>query len=551
MSAPRNLAVLAALAVVVGLPFALRPKADQLAKADETLVIITPHNEAIRYEFARAFAAHHLRETGRTVRIDWRTPGGTSEIARYLASEYAAAFRLHWERNLKRSWTGAVEAAFHNPRVIPGDSPADDTPEMAARRSFLASNVGCGIDLFFGGGSYDFAMQADAGRLVSSGFVESRPDLFGPEAIPQSLGGEPYYDTTGRWLGTCLSAFGICYNEDALGRLRIDPPPSGWSDLGSPAYQGQLAVADPTKSGSIAKAFELLIQQQMQEAWREFGDLPSEERERRAVREGWNRGIRLIQRIAANARYFTDAASKIPLDVALGDAAAGMCIDFYGRTQSEAVRRADGSSRMRYFTPVGGSSVGVDPIALLRGAPSPETARAFIDFVMSEEGQRLWNYRPGTPGGPEKFALRRLPILRSLYEPGHLAHSSDPEVRPYEEAARFNYHPAWTAPLFRTISFIVRVMCLDPHDELRASWAALVEAGLPPEALERFASLEGVEYDAASTTIRDALRSGDKLAEVRLARELGEGFRARYREAAAMARAGTVVSRPTPGETAP
>ena len=43
-------------------------------------------------------------------------------------------------------------------------------------------------------------------------------------------------------------------------------------------------------------------------------------------------------------------------------------------------------------------------------------------------------------------------------------------------------------------------------------------------------------------SVLDALRSGDKLAEVRMARELGEAFRSRYREAGRLARA----SEPSP-----
>ena len=34
-------------------------------------------------------------------------------------------------------------------------------------------------------------------------------------------------------------------------------------------------------------------------------------------------------------RYFTDSGVKIPLDVATGEAAAGMCIDFFGRFEGE------------------------------------------------------------------------------------------------------------------------------------------------------------------------------------------------------------------------
>ena len=88
----RILAVLAAMAVVIAIPFALKPKENLLARADDSLVIVSPHNEAIRHEFSLAFADHYKRKTGRSVRLDWRLPGGTSEIARYLKGEYYAAF---------------------------------------------------------------------------------------------------------------------------------------------------------------------------------------------------------------------------------------------------------------------------------------------------------------------------------------------------------------------------------------------------------------------------------------------------------------------------
>ena len=71
----RILAVLIALVSIVAIPFALKPSESLLANADETIVIVTPHNEQIRYEFSRAFAAYYQTRTGRTIRIDWRMPG--------------------------------------------------------------------------------------------------------------------------------------------------------------------------------------------------------------------------------------------------------------------------------------------------------------------------------------------------------------------------------------------------------------------------------------------------------------------------------------------
>ncbi|MFQ3578137.1 MAG: extracellular solute-binding protein, partial [Verrucomicrobiia bacterium] len=445
-------------------------------------------------------------------------------------SEFTAAFRNWWTRQQGMSWSDEIARSFANHRVVPADNPAEDTPAQAARRAFLASDVGIRIDLFFGGGSFDFFQQARAGRLVDSGILVRHAEWFGPDGIPQSLGGEPYYDAEGLWIGTALSAFGICSNRDSLQRLGLAAPPSQWSDLGDPILMGQVAMADPTKSGSIAKAYEMLIQQQMLEAKREGLAEPEV--------AGWARGLQLLQRISGNARYFTDAASKIVLDVALGDAAAGMSIDFYGRQQMEAVADADGNSRVIYISPVGGTSVGVDPIGLLRGAPHREVAIAFIDFVLSPKGQRLWNQKPGTPGGPERFALRRLPVQPSLYDPAERHLRSDPDVFPYEDAKAFDYRSEWTGPLFSALRFVVRVMSLEAHDEMRTAWRALVEAGFPPEATRVFHDVEAVAYPVARDRIAKVLASDDKLAEVTLARELTSHFRKQYAKAAELARQG-------------
>lgn len=528
----RIFGVLLAMAAVIAVPFLLKPKDDLFARADDRLVLISPHNEAIRHEFTLAFGKYYKQKTGRSVSLDWRLPGGTSEIARYLKGEYYAAFQREWTLS-GRKWTPDVAGAFDNPKIVPAAAASLDTPAQAARRAFLDSTRGIGIDVFFGGGSFDFEQQAAAGRLVTSDVIRNHPDWFTEETIPQKVSGEIFYDPEGRWIGSCLSSFGICYNSDSLRRLGVKELPASWADLTNPLLYRQVALADPTKSGSAAKAFEMVIQQQMQDLVRESG---SEDPMILAI--GWKRGLELIQAASANARYFTDAAPKVPLDVSLGDAAAGMCIDFFGRFQSEAVKIGDTPSRLQYFTPAGGSSVGVDPIGILRGAPNRAVAEEFLAFVLSLEGQKLWNFKVGTPGGPERYALRRLPIRKELYAPEFAAFRSDPEVMPYEEAKLFTYHPAWTGSLFKTLGFIVRVMCLDSHDEQASAWKALIEARFPREALRKFMDLGAVDYETALKTIRPALSSQNRIEEVRLAKELGGKFRAQYREAERLAKEG-------------
>lgn len=521
---------------VLLLPFLFRQEKTVELSGEDTLIVITPHNESIRSEFARGFAEQYEEQTGRTVAIDWRVIGGTSEIARYLGSEYLNAFRNHWTGELGRSWSLAVQSAFNNRRITPDDTPEDDTPEESARRAFLNSDVGCGIDIFFGGGVYDFDRQARMGQLVDSGILERHPEWFGEEAIPQNLQGERFWDPDGRWIGTVLSSFGIIYNRDVLDDIGITRDLEQWTDLTDPRLRGQIAVCDPTKSGSITQAFEMIIQQQMQQAVAAEAEAGGADPQP-AITRGWLEGMRLIQRICANARYFTDRSTKPSIDVSTGDCAAGMTIDFYGRFQEETVRRR-GSNRLGYVTPIGGSTVSVDPIGILRGAPHPDLARAFVDYVLSLEGQKLWNFRVGTPGGPETYALRRPPIRPELYEPPFNELRSDEEVFPYDDSASFRYESEWTGSLFSPIRFIIRVAFMDLHPELTEAWEALVEAGFPEGAMAHFGDLSSIDYGSAQGHISEVLSARDPIEEVRFAQKLAAEFRARYRNTVRLAKSG-------------
>ncbi|HKQ67832.1 MAG TPA: hypothetical protein VJT73_00760, partial [Polyangiaceae bacterium] len=222
----------ASLLAVVLVPFVLRPRDGLLDETGEQVVIVTPHNEAIRFELGRAFHEHMRRARKRNVSVDWRTVGGTNEIARFIHSSFAGAFELYWKRDLGRAWTPAVAGAFANPAVVPSPGPAESL-ESLARRTFLESNVGIGVDLLFGGGSFEYMNNAAAGRIVDAGVVSAHPELFNERVIPSSSGGEPYWDPHGRWFGACLSAFGICYNKDdepviAAGQASAETSPASW-----------------------------------------------------------------------------------------------------------------------------------------------------------------------------------------------------------------------------------------------------------------------------------------------------------------------------------
>lgn len=548
----KEVLVVAAMLVTLAGPFLLRPAGSTgPAHYDRRLVVMTPHHELIRREFGLAFSRYWKQKTGEVVFVDWRVPGGTSDIALLLKSEYLGAFQRHWETALGKTWSPQVAQACLDGKTVFSEG----TVEAEARKAFVESEVGIGVDLFFGGGPYDFQQQARAGVLVAAtkkgqhglpAVRQAHPEWFSEAGIPETLSGETFRDKDERWAGTCLSSFGIVYNRDVLRRLGIEKEPDSWADLADPRLLGQVALSDPSKSGSVTKAFEMVIQQKMRQAFDELKSRPQsgrfakseKELQAEAVRTGWREGMRLIQRIAANARYFTDSSPKIPLEVSRGDAAAGMCIDYYGRSAEEQTRGADGRSRIGFVAPVGGTAVSVDPVGMLRGAPDPELATAFMEFVLSDAGQGLWGLKAGVPGGPTKVALRRLPVRRDWYAEWRLPMMSDAEERPFEKAKQFHYEADWTGPVFNAVRFLIRVMCLDTHMELREAWVELARAGFPDEATRSFHELGMIDFDKAATHVTQTLASRDKAQETRLARQLGEAFRKQYQLAASQARRG-------------
>ena len=523
--------IVVAAGLVIALPFIFRrpPPTGAWEDGDPVLVVISPHNEAIRYEFARGFSAWRQRQGKSAVKVDWRIVGGTSEISKYLNAELLASFKFWWQRE-GNDWPSGGTRELTNRRF----SPEGKEPNLVAAREALLSHddpdaFGTGLDLFFGGGVYDHSKAAREGLTVApwpNGIPEDlvRSDS-GTLIFPEGMSGEEWRSPM--FIGTALSTFGIVSNLDRLEDVGVSNPPTAWEDLANPAYFRELGVSDPTKSGSISKAFEMLIHQQIHQQLVENGFSPSRILElekdpeaapkayHEAISQGWVRGLNLVRRIGANARYFTDSASKVPIDVSMGNATVGIAIDFYGRYQAETSRGPDGMERMIYTTPVGGSSVSADPVSVLRGAPNRELAVEFIEYVISEEGQKLWNYRPGTEGGPEKFALRRLPIRRDFYpsdDPeiqaayeSHAPFTSDPlgddSVNPYYLASRFQYIPRWTARRFGIHRYLIRAMAMDAAEELTAAWVAIQEAGGPeavPDAMEALLAFPpGLSWETA------------------------------------------------------
>ena len=529
----RYIYILGAIAIVIALPLVF--KRTNLAlptQADDTLVIITPHNESIRLEMDLGFREWYLKKTGRTVAIDWRVPGSTGDIVRYVNSMFVNAFRVYWENTLQRKWSSKIQESFT--QLHPGD------PEgQQARDAFLHSNVSCGIDLFFGGGVVEHKRESDMGHVVSSGVVESHPETFCDSCIPLHLSGDILWDPKGTWVGTSLSSFGIMYNTDRISDLKFDKGPTQWVDLTSHKLYRQIAMVDPMQSSVVIKCLEMILQQQMKFVRSDIlsktgrSELTEDELHE-VLNKGWINGLKIIQKIMANSRYFTDNSVTTVWDVCMGNCSVGIVVDFYGRHQRELTRSRGGSDRLRFVLPKGGSCISPDPIAMFRGAPHKSVAQAFVEYVVSEEGQERIGFKTGVPHGPQYYALHRTPLRKDFYREKNLKYMSTPEMNPFSEEDEFPYQPQWTAPAFVAIRTLSKVLFMDPFTELSKAWKAIIDAenegrlDQSKRAEAVLADLDEFSYDWVFKTLNPVLKAKNPLLKIRLETELTQKFRDKY-----------------------
>ena len=179
-----------------------------------SVVVITPHAEGIRYEFARGFSEWHQKNFGEPAKVEWRDLGGSSDAIKFVQSEFASK------------------------------------PE------------GIGIDCFFGGGPEPFLLFNELGYSARCPLpAEVRTGL------APNLNGMELADPTGRWYGAVLSSFGILQNTLVQRRMGL-PFAERWSDLANPKLVGWVGAGDPRNSGTMNNMYEAFFQAKgWEEGW--------------------------------------------------------------------------------------------------------------------------------------------------------------------------------------------------------------------------------------------------------------------------------------------
>ena len=362
---------------------------------------------------------------------------------------------------------------------------------------FTRSPKGIGIDLVFGGGVEAHRHLAARGLLEPVFLTdEEQRDL------PAHYGGMPLRDPDNRWFGAALSGFGILYNRAVLRRMGFAIPKS-WEDLASRELFTWVGSGNPRSSGSTHMVYEIVLQSY-----------------------GWNEGWRLLTRMAANVRSFSQSSAEVPRDVAVGEVACGMALDSY----AWSVIESKGGDRLGYVLPEGRTVINPDAIAMLRGAPHRDLAEAFVHFVLSRRGQLLWMRPKGAPGGPRRFLLARMSVRPDLYGAGQ-GHSAV-RVNPFRWKVVSFYDSKRASRRWDLLNDLLGACLIDSHEQLQKAWQAVTRAGLPADGLEELTrppvSEQGLEALEASWGRDPELRSRMVLRWAETCRNRYERLAGRY-----------------------
>jgi len=236
------------------------------------------------------------------------------------------------------------------------------------------------VDIFWGGESALFDKLAEQKLLVRHDLPKNVVD-----AIPTAIGKPkpiPLKDPKGFWIGTVLEPYGLVYHPKVLAKLGV-PAPKDWDDLLHPKLKGHVAQCAPSRSSSSHATYEVILQ-----------------------RDGDDKGWAWLKRLAANTGIFTARSRDVPSVVARGEFAAGFAVPSYmafeDRLAGFDIKFV--APKTAWITP--------EPIAILAGAKHPKAARAFIEYMLSERGQRVAMERGVFPITP-KFRVQGAPGSRA------------------------------------------------------------------------------------------------------------------------------------------
>lgn len=211
-------------------------------------------------------------------------------------------------------------------------------------------------DVWWGGPSTMFMQAKEKGLLEPYRTAEVADHLR-----------DEHRDANYFWFGAFLSPHVIIYNHRKLSK---EEAPKDWDDLLDPKWKGKIILRDPVSSGTMRTIFSAMM-------YRFVSQTGSPEK-----------GYDWLRRLHANTRAYADTMESLFTELHAGETATVSMWEL-----SDIILQRDWYGYdFEYIIPASGTPIVIEGVAILRGAPHPETAKKFFDFVTSRENQLYLAY---------------------------------------------------------------------------------------------------------------------------------------------------------------
>ncbi len=244
-------------------------------------------------------------------------------------------------------------------------------------------------ELAAGGAAPDVLLIADSVTMESLKKQDLLASYKSPEASRYDA---QLYDPQGYYYGTKLITTGIAYNT------RAPVKPGSWQDLLKPELKNMTTLPSPLYSGAAQIHMATLMNDpQLGFAW--------------------------YEKLKANGAMPQSGNGAVMNAITSGSKGYGVLVDYM------AIREKAKGAPIEFVFPKEGVSIVTEPVAMMKNAKNPDGAKAFIDFVLSDTGQRLvlkQGYLPADANlpAPEGFPARESIKLMS-YDPAKALADTD------------------------------------------------------------------------------------------------------------------------------
>jgi len=206
-----------------------------------------------------------------------------------------------------------------------------------------------------------------------------------PEARLDGIDADTY-DKDRTYFGSKLITTGIAYNSAAASK------PEHWADLAGPDYKDGLVMPSPLYSGAAAYMLSGFA-----------GD----------TAYGWD----YFRKLKDNNTIAVRGNGAVLKSVASGEKPYGILVDFM------AMNARKKGSPVEFVFPSEGVPAVTEPVAIMKTAGNVEDAKRFVDFILSDDGQKL------------ALSMGYLPARTAIGRPDWMPEGVEVKVMPFDTGA--------------------------------------------------------------------------------------------------------------------